>query len=852
MALTKISSNLVADDAIVTGKIADGGVATADLAANAVTTAKIAQNNVTAHHIADGSITTTQLGADAVTAAKMADDAVSEEHLDKTIISDMTQVTPVAGDFVLIGDTSDSNNLKKAPISGITALATVSGISSSADATAITIDSSENVGIGTTTPSQILNVEATSTPVIEVSTLDDNNPASASAIDLVEKQPTHASNTATFGQTGVYGYRIQLNGSDNTLRVKSGSQTTTNDRITLARDTGNVGIVTTSPDFTLDVEADKDTWLSRIYNTGSDANAQALLVRSDATAAHDAMVLGVYADSGYKMVVRSTGNVGIGTSSPTSLLGTFGSGSGGLAIAKSQPAIVFHDTDNSAYKSYLGQAATHTYLGYIGGGDLILQGSTSATEKFRFTDQGTMGFSGVGSGNFAGSLLISHDGTTGTLNNAYYNTGFGYEVFDKITSGDSNTSVGNQAGYDLTTGSANTLMGRLAGGNIDEGNYNTIGGYQSGDSITDGIHNTAWGYEALGAHNGNYNTAIGDRALHANTGGVSNVAIGSAAMFGSANSADQNTAVGANSMEAITTGQGNSTLGHYAGYGLTSGSYNVAIGRRSLMGTCTGTFNIAIGYEAMKGVTSGSENFCMGRDAGHDITSGSQNVAVGHESLTKLTTSSGCAALGFQALEKATGHSNVGFGYKAGENITSGTNNIMIGKNSGHSSSPAGAVSSGSNTICLGDDNIGSLFCTQSSINTSDRRDKADITNFTGGLDFVKKMQPVTYKWDRRSWQLPKDEDGNVTNDDITKVTPDGSKKETITHVGFIAQDVETLEKEIGFASDDTNRLLTNLTDDGHRYGIKYERIVTVLVNAVKELNTKLEAAEARIEKLES
>ena len=45
----------------------------------------------------------------------------------------------------MIGDTSDSNNLKKTPIGGITALATVSGISSSADATAITIGSDEVV-----------------------------------------------------------------------------------------------------------------------------------------------------------------------------------------------------------------------------------------------------------------------------------------------------------------------------------------------------------------------------------------------------------------------------------------------------------------------------------------------------------------------------------------------------------------------------------------------------------------------------------------------------------------------------------------------------------------------------------
>ena len=92
------------------------------------------------------------------------------------------------------------------------------------------------------------------------------------------------------------------------------------------RGDGNVGIGTDSPDFTLDVEADKDTWISRIYNTGSDANAQTLLVRSDATAAHDATVMGVYADSGYKMVVKSTGNVGIGEINPAYQLHVAGAG----------------------------------------------------------------------------------------------------------------------------------------------------------------------------------------------------------------------------------------------------------------------------------------------------------------------------------------------------------------------------------------------------------------------------------------------------------------------------------------------------------------------------------------------
>jgi hypothetical protein len=38
--------------------------------------------------------------------------------------------------------------------------------------------------------------------------------------------------------------------------------------------------------------------------------------------------------------------------------------------------------------------------------------------------------------------------------------------------------------------------------------------------------------------------------------------------------------------------------------------------------------------------------------------------------------------------------------------------------------------------------------------------------------------------------------------------------------------------------------LTVNLTEDGMSYGMKYERLVTVLVNAVKELSAKVKALE--------
>ena len=39
--------------------------------------------------------------------------------------------------------------------------------------------------------------------------------------------------------------------------------------------------------------------------------------------------------------------------------------------------------------------------------------------------------------------------------------------------------------------------------------------------------------------------------------------------------------------------------------------------------------------------------------------------------------------------------------------------------------------------------------------------------------------------------------------------------------------------------------LICNLTEDGMAYGMKYERLVPILVNAIKELSVKVTALEA-------
>ena len=61
MALTKVSSSLVSDNAITTGKLVDGGVHSADIADVAVTSAKIANNAITSTQLADNAVTATKV-----------------------------------------------------------------------------------------------------------------------------------------------------------------------------------------------------------------------------------------------------------------------------------------------------------------------------------------------------------------------------------------------------------------------------------------------------------------------------------------------------------------------------------------------------------------------------------------------------------------------------------------------------------------------------------------------------------------------------------------------------------------------------------------------------------------------
>ena len=106
----------------------------------------------------------------------------------------------------------------------------------------------------------------------------------------------------------------------------------------------------------------------------------------------------------------------------------------------------------------------------------------------------------------------------------------------------------------------------------------------------------------------------------------------------------------------------------------------------------------------------------------------------------------------------------------------------------------------------------------------------------------------MTYYWDKRSKYGDKTEESY----DLNAQTPDGTHKEDWMDVGFKAQAVVALEETAGHKMSDKTNLVSNLTDDGTQYGLKYERFVPILVKAIQEQDAIIQSLTARIAALES
>src|SRR3989344_278660 len=387
--------------------------------------------------------------------------------------------------------------------------------------------------------------------------------------------------------------------------------------------------------------------------------------------------------------VGSTGNVGIGTTTPSSKLSIAGDIFATGAFRDSSNAsgtagMVLQTTGTGT------QCVATSTLGISGGATTFLAltdtPSSYTANRIMFTDSGATALTD--------SANLVFDGTnfgigTTTPNNLI-------QVYDLIEFDNAGflTQVGYQAGKNLVSGA----------------NNNTFVGYRAGYSSSTASNS--------GADN---NTGIGYSALLSNSSGNSNVAIGSGSLQANTTGSG-NSAVGVNSLLSNTTGANNVAIGLDALRSNTTGWYNVAIGPGALYTNADSWYNTAVGYDALRLNTTGQSNTATGYEALRANTSGQNNTANGYNSLYLNTTGSANAALGTYALySNVNGDSNTAVGYQAGRYLTDGTSaasttdrSIFLGYNTkALTSNDLNSIvigydtnGLGSNTVVLGNDSI--------------------------------------------------------------------------------------------------------------------------------------------------
>ena len=198
-----------------------------------------------------------------------------------------------------------------------------------------------------------------------------------------------------------------------------------------------------------------------------------------------------------------------------------------------------------------------------------------------------------------------------------------------------------------------------------------------------------------------------------------------------------------------------------------------------------GVLNTFFGGEAGGGNTDGASNSFFGSSAGLANQTGSNLTAVGAN-----------ATVGSDGLVYATA---IGAGAQV-----NASNTIALGRIDGSDSVVIyGLGMAGSTQLCR--NTLNQIANCSSSL-----RYKTKITPFGLGLNVVNRLSPITFNW----------------------------KQGGMKDLGLGAEDVEKVAP-----------LLVTYNDKGEVEGVKYDRVAVVLINAVKEQQSQIEAQQKLIER---
>lgn len=294
---------------------------------------------------------------------------------------------------------------------------------------------------------------------------------------------------------------------------------------------------------------------------------------------------------------------------------------------------------------------------------------------------------------------------------------------------------------------------------------------------------------------GDRNLFVGDSAGYNNTLGFTNTFVGRNSgkinLVGS-----QNTFVGAETGASNFDGHMNTFVGRRAGFSNTMAVENTFIGAYAGQSTTEGNHNSFMGVTTGASNTTGEENTFIGAHAGYYNIDGSMNTFLGN----------------FAALGNESGSFNTIVGYESDVASPSLTNVNVFGY---------GAVGTADNSVVIGNTSITSIGGQVGWSTLSDERFKTDIHLNNLGLEFIKKLNTVSYNY------VFEGQEGN-------------------RYYGLIAQDVESILENLGT---DFSGLVRPQNEQDH-YSIRYGEFVIPLIKAVQEQDETIESLKAENEEL--
>jgi hypothetical protein len=548
-----------------------------------------------------------------------------------------------------------------------------------------------------------------------------------------------------------------------------------------------------------------------------------------------AWVCGADADSGGDItgVTAGSGLTGGATSGTASLAVSFGGAGTATTVARSD----------------------HLHTEYVPNGDtrLLNVSGTGNTFGGAGAGQANLGIgnaffgSAAGQQNGIGSHNASFGANAGQNNaNASDNAMFGYNAGQASTGG-GNAFFGSQTGDSNTTGVGNAFFGRNAGTANTTGSENSFFGRNAGAANTAG-DNSFFGSGAGDSNTtGSFNSFFGRAAGSGNTVQLGNSFFGYQA--GLVNQGSNNAFFGRNAGVANTTGFNSAFFGSLAGQGNTTGQYNAFFGALAGSANTAGDKNAYFGANAGLNATS-SNNAFFGGDAGLQNTLGFGNTFVGYQAGQANSTGANNTIIGAGA---NTFGGTLVFATAIGAGaLATNSNTVVLGRAADTVRVPGALAVSGDATVdglvqingILGAEGLvssGSLsvdsnagidgnlyvggtirFATlPDSLNqplcfldsgpapfgyrlgfcSSSLRFKTDVEDYSGGLDVVERLRPVTFTWRRKP----------------------------VRDLGFIAEEVMEIDP-----------LLATFDNEGQVQGVKYGQLTAVLVNAVKEQQAQI------------